>query len=519
MYKRKYIKPEIDLSEIVIKRSEGGDLTEAKEFVNDWNSKRSEQIEENVRSTSNLPFLEELYKKSLKRNVDSVKLLDNIQLTNNTLGAYYPILHRIALNTDSEDTKVHEVAHSSRPLAQEAKIKQLKSRQKYLKDGIVPNEYLDSDREIYARLMALRKSLNLDPKKKYSISEIRKLIDKHSNYTIGVPNKNGKGYYIGTMNGDGKVIKTFGPKKDLDFSNAEIDVKTEDSKSILNRYTPTFIEGLFNEVADNRKYIPRASNGMSFSGLDTSIADWYKNLVNQHATYETNESRKYLAQQGYRDIVPELDIPIHQIDDDEEESSSSSPVASEVPAERIESNTQVAKTTTPAVSTPTPTQPKTAVKAVPASPYIATTYNGWVKPQRNRTNIPYNVVQGKNIGHMIAVTNLFDKYGIKYRISSGVRNRHIGNSGGKSWHLDGRAMDIAAPNGMSNAAFLKQFVGNKALLDEMRALNYGIINEYIPENLRKTGGTGGHLHIGPDTWAWNTHAKFYNPNMPLFTLS
>jgi hypothetical protein len=35
MYKRKYIKPEIDISETIIKRADGGDLTEAKEFVND----------------------------------------------------------------------------------------------------------------------------------------------------------------------------------------------------------------------------------------------------------------------------------------------------------------------------------------------------------------------------------------------------------------------------------------------------------------------------------------------------
>ena len=69
---------------------------------------------------------------------------------------------------------------------------------------------------------------------------------------------------------------------------------------------------------------------------------------------------------------------------------------------------------------------------------------------------------------------------------------------------------------MTNDDFLKQFVGNKALLDEMKGLGYGILNEYIAANLKRTGGTGPHLHIGPDNWARQTHADFYNPNMALY---
>ena len=69
----------------------------------------------------------------------------------NALGAYHKILHKIDLETDDKDVKVHEVAHSSRPRAQEAKINQLKATRKFLKDGVVPNDYLDSNNEIYAR--------------------------------------------------------------------------------------------------------------------------------------------------------------------------------------------------------------------------------------------------------------------------------------------------------------------------------------------------------------------------------
>jgi hypothetical protein len=66
--------------------------------------------------------------------------------------------------------------------------------------------------------------------------------------------------------------------------------------------------------------------------------------------------------------------------------------------------------------------------------------------------------------------------------------------------------------------FLRQFVGNKPLLDELKGLNYGILNEYIPEIRRRTGATGPHLHIGPDDISWRNHVQFYNPNMPLYTM-
>lgn len=164
-----------------------------------------------------------------------------------------------------------------------------------------------------------------------------------------------------------------------------------------------------------------------------------------------------------------------------------------------------AKVVTPVVTPSNSTSPKV----------VSVSLTGWQKPDRS-VAIPYNVVQGKNVGHMKAVTDLFDKHGIQYRISSGVRNHRVGTSGGRSWHLAGRGLDIAAPEGMSNDDFIRQFVGNKALLDEMKALNYGIINEYIAANRKKTGATGPHLHIGPDTWAWQNHAEFYNPNMALY---
>lgn len=183
------------------------------------------------------------------------------------MGVYHKILHKINLNTDNKDTKIHEVSHASRPKAQEAKIRQLKSDRQFLKDGVTPNDYLDSDQEIYARLMSLREELKLDPKKRYSISEIRKMIDKKSKFKIGIPNNKGD-FRIVTTNYDGSVSSDIGPKDNLNYNNAEVHKITTDKHSIFDRYTPIFVESLINEVADNRKYIPKASSGMSFDIAD-----------------------------------------------------------------------------------------------------------------------------------------------------------------------------------------------------------------------------------------------------------
>lgn len=115
--------------------------------------------------------------------------------------------------------------------------------------------------------MTLRKDLKLDPKKRYSISEIKKLIEDHSKYKIGIPSDNGD-FRIVTTDGNGNVTNDIGPKENLNYNKAEIHSVTNDKHSILNRYTPMFIESLINDVADNRKYIPRASSGMSFDISD-----------------------------------------------------------------------------------------------------------------------------------------------------------------------------------------------------------------------------------------------------------
>lgn len=139
----------------------------------------------------------------------------------------------------------------------------------------------------------------------------------------------------------------------------------------------------------------------------------------------------------------------------------------------------------------------------------------WKAKPIKSTQVPVNMRGNINIGHMGAIVDILDKYGIRYRISSGYRPN---SSNPKSWHIVGHGLDIAAPVGMSNDDFLKQFVGNRELLNAFKSIGYGILNEYIPEVRKRTKATGPHLHIGPDDWARENHSVFYDKNMKLYNM-
>lgn len=108
-------------------------------------------------------------------------------------------------------TIIHERTHLHGPVASKKAIYHRTAfnkgfTNKALNEGIERDYYLDSREEIYSRLNALRYDLQLDPKKVWTIDEIRALTkDKRYN------------------------------KKNLD----------------LDRYTDEFLLHLFNEVADN----------------------------------------------------------------------------------------------------------------------------------------------------------------------------------------------------------------------------------------------------------------------------
>jgi hypothetical protein len=159
--------------------------------------------------------LGEAYQKHLKKNVDSVTL-GNIDLPDDARGGYQKWNHKIQINENDEDLKVHEVAHASNAIAQKKKIKQLKEQYPFLKKGVYPDSYYDNESEIYSRLMEVRKALNLDPNKKYSLKEIRDMIDKQTEVITVIPSKTEFDSRIVRGTGDGKHIKSEGTTKNLD---------------------------------------------------------------------------------------------------------------------------------------------------------------------------------------------------------------------------------------------------------------------------------------------------------------
>lgn len=358
----------------------------------------------------------------------------------NALGAYHKILHKIDLETDDKNVKVHEVSHSSRPRAQEAKIKQLKATRKFLKDGVVPDDYLDSNNEIYARLMSLRKDLKLDPKKRYSISEIRKLIDEHSEYKIGIPSDNGD-FRIVTTDSNGNVTSDIGTKENLNYNKAEIHSVTNDKHSILNRYTPMFIEALINDVADNRKYIPRASSGMSFD-----IADWWNKLL---------QNSKSLEYQEFNEKVnsPELYIPSVGSYSTDEEETTSTPTEDTEEVELAYAKAhegQSPTTTVESEPTKTPVQ-----KQVGQHVYV----NG----------VDYNGFSQKLKGFLDKVAS----HGISLRVTSGKRAK----GSEFSHHENGDAVDFTPVEGQTWETLTNLFLDNTDLMNYVRQNGINLYDE------------------------------------------
>lgn len=84
--------------------------------------------------------------------------------------------HRVAIARGTVDgpqsDMVHELAHSMEAKPQESKIADIMKGAKV--DG-GSNPYLESPTEIHSRLMQIRHDLNLDPRKNYTIDDVREM--------------------------------------------------------------------------------------------------------------------------------------------------------------------------------------------------------------------------------------------------------------------------------------------------------------------------------------------------------
>lgn len=79
------------------------------------------------------------------------------------------------------------------------------------------------------------------------------------------------------------------------------------------------------------------------------------------------------------------------------------------------------------------------------------------------------------------------------RLTSGKRDK--AGSDSHSHHHTGNAIDF----GRENYPVYNYLLNDKEGLELMVNYGYGIIDETDPEMLKKTGGTGPHFHIGPDS--------------------
>lgn len=244
------------------KFQEGG-IIEGKEWLKDWYRNRKSLIKQNIKQNQTIPFpvTESLAYNLMAKNIDLTSASINpSKLPDNADGLYTRNGKRIYLRTDSPSVAVHEWTHSSRPDAQIKEIDKVKDTlgdSIYDQKSVIPNSYLDSSNEIYARLMQLRHALNIDPNHKFTNEEIESLknrFTKSKSLTTRLQDKNGnKDFTVTTFDKNNNILNAQPLNPDykpvLEESRTNIKYDTENTYDILNRYSTNFIKTLLNDIA------------------------------------------------------------------------------------------------------------------------------------------------------------------------------------------------------------------------------------------------------------------------------
>ena len=180
-----------------------------------WINNRQDVLKENIRDTKDFPALysdkrlsreafEEAQKQS--RRVLSVKQYNygngpQFQTVPEDLyerakfdiltskGTYVPLEHSIVYNrynNPGRTTQTHELTHAMGAGPQlDAILWHEKGPSNHLREGIKRSPYLDSYKEVYPRLMELRRALNLDPKKRdYTTKDLEEMRNKVGNTNL-----------------------------------------------------------------------------------------------------------------------------------------------------------------------------------------------------------------------------------------------------------------------------------------------------------------------------------------------
>ena len=109
-----------------------------------------------------------------------------------------------------------------------------------------------------------------------------------------------------------------------------------------------------------------------------------------------------------------------------------------------------------------------------------------------------SIKEATDVGEMQELVDLMRSEGISFRITSGFRRNAITRNGAKSYHGEGRALDIVPAKGQTWNDLIGQMKRSSKFIAYMKSHGLGILDERSKEMQAKTGATGPHFHIGPD---------------------
>ena len=113
------------------------------------------------------------------------------------------------------------------------------------------------------------------------------------------------------------------------------------------------------------------------------------------------------------------------------------------------------------------------------------------------------------------IAQTLEDAGIKVRVTSEYRPGARTSNGSASWHSkkdtygNSRAVDIVPEDGNFDK-LRQQLISNSEVRQYFAENGLGIIDETSADMMRRTGATGKHFHIGPDTLAVQTWNKWIN---------
>lgn len=130
----------------------------------------------------------------------------------------------------------------------------------------------------------------------------------------------------------------------------------------------------------------------------------------------------------------------------------------------------------------------------------STTATNPIVKQVMSTSTGKHVFKHKNmdVGNMKALLDEAAKYGISFRVTSGVRPGAKTKQGKTSHHAHGNAIDITPVKGETYADLANKIRNAPGFVKWMQDHGYGIYDETTPKVMARTGASGAHWHIGPD---------------------